>query len=141
ARRWEFRRRQQASSAHEGAVCDSSEQFQYCQNNSVRRTYAMRCFGERRKWIFKSRMCGLTQSCGAHRYSSLRSCGRVAEGGGLLNRYTLQRRIEGSNPSGSARCQPPSSESPLARCPEINSLCRSGTSTEADVVVLTSVAV
>jgi hypothetical protein len=26
----------------------------------------------------------------------------VAEGGGLLNRYTLQRRIEGSNPSGSA---------------------------------------
>src|SRR5450631_999113 len=31
-----------------------------------------------------------------------RSCGRVAEGGGLLNRYTLQRRIEGSNPSGSA---------------------------------------
>ena len=28
--------------------------------------------------------------------------GRVAEGGGLLNRYTLQRRIEGSNPSVSA---------------------------------------
>src|SRR5262249_29409508 len=27
----------------------------------------------------------------------------VAEGGGLLNRYTLQRRIEGSNPSVSAR--------------------------------------
>jgi hypothetical protein len=26
----------------------------------------------------------------------------VAEGGGLLNRYTLQRRIEGSNPSVSA---------------------------------------
>ncbi len=26
----------------------------------------------------------------------------MAEGGGLLNRYTLQRRIEGSNPSGSA---------------------------------------
>jgi hypothetical protein len=26
----------------------------------------------------------------------------VAEGGGLLNRYTLSRRIEGSNPSGSA---------------------------------------
>jgi hypothetical protein len=31
----------------------------------------------------------------------------VAEGGGLLNRYTLQKRIEGSNPSVSA-----SSESP-----------------------------
>src|SRR5438874_2509375 len=29
--------------------------------------------------------------------------GRVAEGGGLLNRYTLSRRIEGSNPSLSAR--------------------------------------
>ena len=28
--------------------------------------------------------------------------GRVAEGGGLLNRYTLSRRIEGSNPSLSA---------------------------------------
>jgi hypothetical protein len=33
---------------------------------------------------------------------SLRRRGRVAEGGGLLNRYTLQRRIEGSNPSVSA---------------------------------------
>ena len=30
----------------------------------------------------------------------------MAEGGGLLNRYTLQRRIEGSNPSGSASSQP-----------------------------------
>ncbi len=29
--------------------------------------------------------------------------GRVAEGGGLLNRYTSSRRIEGSNPSVSAR--------------------------------------
>ena len=28
--------------------------------------------------------------------------GRVAEGDGLLNRYTLSRRIEGSNPSVSA---------------------------------------
>ncbi len=28
--------------------------------------------------------------------------GRAAEGGGLLNRYTLSRRIEGSNPSVSA---------------------------------------
>ena len=35
----------------------------------------------------------------------------MAEGGGLLNRYTLQRRIEGSNPSVSANfihfCQAP----------------------------------
>jgi hypothetical protein len=29
--------------------------------------------------------------------------GRVAEGGGLLNRYTVQSRIEGSNPSLSAK--------------------------------------
>ena len=28
----------------------------------------------------------------------------MAEGGGLLNRYTLLRRIEGSNPSVSAIC-------------------------------------
>src|SRR5262245_31842716 len=35
--------------------------------------------------------------------SAPRRRGRVAEGGGLLNRYTLQRRIEGSNPSVSAR--------------------------------------
>ena len=28
----------------------------------------------------------------------IRRRGRVAEGGGLLNRYTPQRRIEGSNP-------------------------------------------
>jgi hypothetical protein len=32
----------------------------------------------------------------------------VAEGGGLLNRYTLSRRIEGSNPSVSANA--PSSD-------------------------------
>jgi hypothetical protein len=32
----------------------------------------------------------------------------VAEGGGLLNRYTLQRRIEGSNPSVSAKGVPES---------------------------------
>jgi hypothetical protein len=31
----------------------------------------------------------------------------VAEGGGLLNRYTLLRRIEGSNPSVSANEQIP----------------------------------
>ena len=30
--------------------------------------------------------------------------GRVAEGGGLLNRYTVKSRIEGSNPSVSASC-------------------------------------
>ena len=45
----------------------------------------------------------------------------MAEGGGLLNRYTLQRRIEGSNPSVSARFQ--ASESSLvvgtARRPKI----------------------
>ena len=34
--------------------------------------------------------------------SRTRRRGRVAEGGGLLNRYTPQRRIEGSNPSVSA---------------------------------------
>jgi hypothetical protein len=34
--------------------------------------------------------------------SAARRRGRAAEGGGLLNRYTLQRRIEGSNPSVSA---------------------------------------
>ena len=39
----------------------------------------------------------------------------MAEGGGLLNRYTLQRRIEGSNPSVSA-----SSESLASLCTEIN---------------------
>ncbi len=33
----------------------------------------------------------------------VRRRGRVAEGGGLLNRYTLKRRIEGSNPSLSAK--------------------------------------
>jgi hypothetical protein len=38
----------------------------------------------------------------------------VAEGGGLLNRYTLQRRIEGSNPSVSANLQAMSSN-PLHR--------------------------
>lgn len=32
-----------------------------------------------------------------------RRCGRVAEGDGLLNRYTLSRCIEGSNPSVSAK--------------------------------------
>ena len=30
--------------------------------------------------------------------------GREAEGGGLLNRYTVKSRIEGSNPSVSASC-------------------------------------
>ena len=50
-------------------------------------------------WIARS---GLTRKCRKHKPCRTRSCGRVAEGGGLLNRYTLQRRIEGSNPSGSA---------------------------------------
>jgi hypothetical protein len=47
----------------------------------------------------------LTWNCRTHKDFRTRSCGRVAEGGGLLNRYTLQRRIEGSNPSGSASLQ------------------------------------
>ena len=32
--------------------------------------------------------------------------GRVAEGGGLLNRYTVQSRIKGSNPFLSATLHP-----------------------------------
>jgi hypothetical protein len=36
-------------------------------------------------------------------HACARSCGREAEGGGLLNRYTIKSRIEGSNPSGSAK--------------------------------------
>ena len=56
--------------------------------------------------VFKSRFCGLTRKCRKHKSFRTRSCGRVAEGGGLLNRYTLQRRIEGSNPSGSASLKP-----------------------------------
>ena len=34
----------------------------------------------------------------------MRRRGREAEGGGLLNRYTVKSRIEGSNPSVSAKC-------------------------------------
>jgi hypothetical protein len=50
----------------------------------------------------------------------------VAEGGGLLNRYTLQRRIEGSNPCVSARFSGSESLHPTD-CPEINPLnVRSG---------------
>jgi hypothetical protein len=37
----------------------------------------------------------------------LRRRGREAEGGGLLNRYTVKSRIEGSNPSVSAILQIP----------------------------------
>src|SRR5579885_378740 len=44
----------------------------------------------------------LTASRGAPRYLRTRRRGRVAEGGGVLKRYTLQRRIEGSNPPVSA---------------------------------------
>jgi hypothetical protein len=47
-------------------------------------------------------LSGLTAEYSFYTHFNTRSCGRVAEGGGLLNRYTLQRRIEGSNPSGSA---------------------------------------
>ncbi len=39
----------------------------------------------------------------ALRACDLRRGGREAEGGGLLNRYTLSRRIVGSNPIPSAR--------------------------------------
>jgi hypothetical protein len=45
----------------------------------------------------------------------------VAEGGGLLNRYTLQRRIQGSNPCVSARFSGSESLHPTD-CPEINPL-------------------
>jgi hypothetical protein len=47
----------------------------------------------------------------------------VAEGGGLLNRYTLQRRIEGSNPSGSANLD---CESPCVRLESAVPLCWAG---------------
>src|SRR5215472_483489 len=47
--------------------------------------------------------CGLTQKSPIDTDFPLRRRGRVAEGGGLLNRYTLIRRIEGSNPSVSAK--------------------------------------
>src|SRR5262249_38178576 len=69
-------------------------------------------FSVHRPWILQSRLksagvpksiCCLTLQCGRYTPSSLRRRGRVAEGGGLLNRYTLQRRIEGSNPSVSAK--------------------------------------
>jgi hypothetical protein len=46
----------------------------------------------------------------------------VAEGGGLLNRYTLQRRIEGSNPSVSAKSFV---ESLFSRVPQ-NLICALG---------------
>ena len=40
----------------------------------------------------------------------------MAEGGGLLNRYTLSRRIEGSNPSVSAKIS--DLRDPLGGAPE-----------------------
>ena len=40
--------------------------------------------------------------CRSLELGELRRRGRVAEGNGLLNRHTLSRRIEGSNPSVSA---------------------------------------
>jgi hypothetical protein len=45
----------------------------------------------------------------------------VAEGGGLLNRYTPQRRIQGSNPCVSASFSGSESLDPTD-CPEINPL-------------------
>src|SRR5581483_4821452 len=60
----------------------------------------------------RSKISCLTTLGGFYTPSFIRRRGRVAEGGGLLNRYTLQRRIEGSNPSVSAKRKPkPSSES------------------------------
>jgi hypothetical protein len=50
----------------------------------------------------RAERCGLTGWALLDRHASIRRRGRAAEGGGLLNRYTLQRRIEGSNPSVSA---------------------------------------
>ena len=44
----------------------------------------------------------------------------MAEGGGLLNRYTLSRRIEGSNPSGSAKKAYLMFDGPLGRERESN---------------------
>src|SRR5271169_2718648 len=52
--------------------------------------------------IFARAELRLTLGRGRHRSCRTWRRGRVAEGGGLLNRYTLQRRIEGSNPSVSA---------------------------------------
>ena len=40
----------------------------------------------------------LTHNALGYRDIPIRRGGRVAEGGGLLNRYTLKRRIKGSNP-------------------------------------------
>ncbi len=63
----------------------------------------MRRFHDHCNRIFSRAADRLTLLCGRHRSWRTRRRGRVAEGGGLLNRYTLQRRIEGSNPSVSAR--------------------------------------
>ena len=63
----------------------------------------------------RNRECRLTALGGEHRYCRTRRRGRVAEGGGLLNRYTLQRRIEGSNPSVSASAFAGTSESSPGR--------------------------
>jgi hypothetical protein len=41
------------------------------------------------RWIRWIRMCSLTSKCGNYRCFRTRRRGRVAEGGGLLNRYTL----------------------------------------------------
>ncbi len=79
--------------ARRGAACGSSLRFP--------------CFG--RRWLSQFPACVqaaaatcLTMSASFCRHCRIRRRGRVAEGGGLLNRYTLSRRIEGSNPSVSA---------------------------------------
>src|SRR5215467_13009141 len=69
---------------------------------SVHRPSILQCLFLKSAGAPKS-ICCLTLQCGRYTPSSLRRRGRVAEGGGLLNRYTLQRRIEGSNPSVSAK--------------------------------------
>src|SRR4029079_3373430 len=80
---------------------------------------ARRCFrfiGRRSFNVFRNTagvpksICCLTVRWGSYTPSSLRRRGRVAEGGGLLNRYTLQRRIEGSNPSVSANIKSTSNQ-------------------------------
>src|SRR5215467_1303311 len=84
---------------------------------SVHRPSILQCLFLKSAGAPKS-ICCLTLQCGRYTPSSLRRRGRVAEGGGLLNRYTLQRRIEGSNPSVSAKIEKPGVESPLTRVPQ-----------------------
>jgi hypothetical protein len=48
--------------------------------------------------VGRTRFQELTQVHVKYKHFPFRRGGRVAEGGGLLNRYTLKRRIMGSNP-------------------------------------------